>query len=89
MDESTQAIAEAQAAKDREFLEALKARPSAPIEEVVEAIDLTPPKMNRAQRRERVKLYAMVLAEAERQAPFVADTIIPRSARRRRKAGRK
>lgn len=46
------------------------------------------PTMNRAQRRQQVRFYAQLLAETEKQAPYVNPTIIPRASRRRRKGGR-
>lgn len=44
--------------------------------------------LNRAQRRQQVKLYALLLRETEKQTPVRNSTIIPRSQRRRR-AGQK
>lgn len=43
--------------------------------------------MNRAQRRQQVRLYAMLLANTERQRPVVNPTIIPKSKRRRKGRG--
>lgn len=44
--------------------------------------------MNRAERRQQVRMYAALLAASEKQTPVVNPTIIPKSKRRRR-AGQK
>lgn len=83
-----QFLAEAQAAKDAELMASLKAKRGAP-QPMQEPITITTdarPKMNRAERRQQVKLYAMVLAGTEKQTPVRNPTIIPRSQRRRRKS---
>lgn len=86
------AVATAQAAKDAELLAALKKRPKkAKQEHMTVVLDdpvtepLVQPRMNRAQRRERVAQYAKLLAFTERQEPVVNPTIIPKSKRRRQK----
>jgi hypothetical protein len=45
--------------------------------------------MNRAERRQQVKLYALLLRETEKQTPVVNPTIIPKSKRRRKGSGNK
>ena len=92
------AIAEAQAEKDLELLRALNARKDNEQEPFVITTDDTEateesiiePRvpMNRAERRQQVKLYALLLREGEKQRPYVAPTVIPKS-KRRRKPGRK
>lgn len=94
LSDTAQAIAEAQAAKDREFLDALRKRQVSEVildetstaEGVADAVAVAQRMpMNRAERRTRVKFYAKVLAESERQVPYVDPTIVPRYQRRRRK----
>jgi len=89
LDEDVQARAEAMAAEDRKLLDMLKEqtaewreknRPTPEPEPVVH--------LNRAERRTQVKMYAQLLAETEKQTPVRNATIIPRAARRRRKAHR-
>lgn len=75
------ALAQAQAKKDADLMEALKDRPKP---KVIEAVAATPRiLMNRAQRRAQVKAYSRVLAMTERQVPVVNPTIVPKSKRRR------
>lgn len=97
-----ESIAKEQAAKDAALLEALRQKfeeenePDVPVvitspdvaEEAEEAGLITRMPMNRAERRQQVKLYAMVLAGTERQTPIRNPTIIPRRERRRRKQHR-
>ena len=94
------ALAEAQALKDAELLAALQERKREVKErilaEVGEAEAAAPAPaapvripMNRAQRRAQVRMYARLLAATERQQPVVNPTIIPKSARRRRKGNRR
>lgn len=93
------AIAEAQAAKDRELLAAMDAKRQAVKAEQAQFVietdnpdlmeDRTPVPMNRAQRRQRVREYAKLLAFTERQTPVVNPTIIPKNSYLRRKRSRK
>lgn len=97
-------LAEAQAAKDAALMSALidrrkraKSPAKAIVADVAAAEDeadhpqpVAAPRipLNRAQRRAQVKQYARILALTERQVPVVNPTIIPKSARRRRKNSR-
>lgn len=83
------ALAEAQAAKDRELLASLNERstkePVPQAAEQAEVVEQPKPKpMNRAERRQQVAYYAKALAASERQTPIVNPTIIPKNKRRRR-----
>lgn len=81
-------LAQVQAAKDAELLAALQSRDKDIVLADGEVTVTEPVKdlpMNRAQRRERVRQYARLLAFSERQTPIVNPTIIPKSSRRRRK----
>jgi hypothetical protein len=89
-----QALAEAQAEKDREFLDALRKKQvsevildeAATAESVADAVAVAQRQpMNRAERRAQVKQYAAILAFGNKQTPVVNPTIIPKSARRLRK----
>jgi len=91
LDPAAFAIAEEQAALDRAYLDALRKRQVSEVilDEVAEYEGddpkvFTPMPMNRAQRRQRVKVYAALLASTERQVPFVHPTTVPKSKRRRR-----
>lgn len=91
MDTETQAIAEQRAAEDRAMLEELRQKFEAvedPLDNelaMAEALAAPPRKMNRAERRQMVRLYAMTLSREEHSAPAVNATIVPRSKRRQRK----
>lgn len=92
LDPEVMAVAEAQAAKDLELLQALNARKAEAQEQEPITITTDEPQrvpLNRAERRAQVKLYATILASTERQVPVVNPTIIPRRERRRRKGGRR
>jgi hypothetical protein len=85
-----QALAEAQAEKDREFLADLRKKQVSEVildetstaENVAAAIRQP---MNRAERRAQVKQYATILAYGNRQRPVINPTIIPKADRRLRK----
>jgi hypothetical protein len=81
------ALAEEAAAKDGELLAQLTAaREKVTENRVIPNVEATPRRvMNRADRRAQVQAYARILAMTERQEPVVNPTIIPKSARRRRK----
>lgn len=90
------AVAVAQAEKDIALLEQLNAKRAEakaeqePITITTDDPDLMERKpMNRAERRQQVKLYAMLLRETEKQQPIVNPTIVPKAARRRKKGGRR
>lgn len=100
MDEATHAIAEAQASEDAAIMAALQARTEALRAKRAEHADailadvaegeekslpvVKPQPMNRAERRAQVKFYATVLAQGNKQVPYVDPTIRPKSQRRRR-----
>lgn len=100
IDPEVMAVAEAQAAKDRDLVAHLADLKTATeqvrdtrqeVIDVEENEDIEPaPRyvMNRRERRQQVQFYANLLAQTERQVPTRNATIIPRSERRRQKQQR-
>jgi len=84
MQDAAAAIAEEQAAKDRDLLAALSARKAAG-EEPAAPKPAMPPLPNRAERRKMVAEYKNAVRLMPKQKPLVNPTIVPKAKRRRRK----